>query len=230
VGLCAKPSKPRDGRLLDAHSVLVRTIDSADSFFSAFTGVRKARKAAGTPTDHEQDLLRAALLFSAAGLDAMVKQLIRDALQAVQTTDAGAQQQFYEYSQQRLSRSTPVDLKLLAQALMADHPREHLRTELIRDLTGNSLQSKDQLLRVAAFFAIGVRDLNTHLGQLKTVFDARNQIAHEMDILFGQINRGRRSRSLDSMKAHTAFVLNVCCAFYNAVEKKLANPSTTVAA
>jgi hypothetical protein len=69
VSLCRSPAKPKDQRLLDAHSVLVRTIDSADSFFEAFAGVRKARKANGTPTDHEQDLLRAALLFAAAGLE-----------------------------------------------------------------------------------------------------------------------------------------------------------------
>jgi len=229
VGLCAKPAKPVDARMLDAHSVLVRTIDSADSFFDAFKGVRKVRGATGTPTDHEQDLLRAALLFAAAGLDAMVKQLIRDALGDVQRSDMGAQQQFAEYVQQRLSRTAPVDVKMLVQALMADQPREHMRDELIRELTANSLQSKDQVLRVAAYFAIGAQEITKELTKLKTVFDARNQIAHEMDILFGQRNRGRRSRAHDTMKDYTAFLLNVCCAFYGAVHAKLQNPTTTVA-
>lgn len=199
MGLCSKPEKPKDERLLDAHSVLVRTIDSADSFFDAFASVRKTRGAKGTPTDHEQDLLRAALLFAAAGLDAMVKQLIRDVLGAVQKLDVGAKQQFADYLHGRLARTAPIDVKMLAQALMADHPREHMREELIRELTGSSLQSKDQLLRVAAHFAIGPQDLTKNVEQLKKVFDARNQIAHEMDILFGQVNRGRRSRSLNQM-------------------------------
>jgi hypothetical protein len=160
----------------------------------------------------------------------MVKQLVRDTLEEVQKTDLGARQQFLDYVQQRLSRTSPVDVKILAQALVADHPREHLREELVRELTGSSLQSKDQLLRVAAFFAIGAQDLTKELPKLKTVFDARNQIAHEMDILFGQTNRGRRSRALDTMKDYTAFVLNVCSAFYAAVEAKLNHPPTRVAA
>ena len=135
MGLCVKPAKPQDGRLLDAHSVLSRTIDSADSFFDAFESVRKARKAKGTPTDHEQDLLRAALLFAAAGLDAMAKQLIRDVLGLVQDKEPGARQQFMDFLIARLGRTAPVDIKLLAQAMMADEPREHIRGELIRELT-----------------------------------------------------------------------------------------------
>lgn len=227
MSLCVKPSKPKDARLLDAHSVLVRTIDSADSFFNAFSGVRKSRKAAGTPTDHEQDLLRAALLFTAAGLDAMVKQLVRDALGDVQKTDVGAQQQFAEYVQTRLNRTNPVDIKLLAQALMADHPREHMREELVRELTGSSLQSKDQLLRVAGYFAIVAQQVAKDVPKLKLVFDARNQIAHEMDILFGQKNRSRRSRSYETMKDYSGFLLQVCCAFYEAVRAKIESPTTT---
>lgn len=229
MGLCAKPAKPKNDRLLDAYSVLARTIDSADSFFSAFTGVRAARGAKGTPTDHEQDLLRAALLFAAAGLDAMVKQLIRDVLGEVQKTDDGAKQQFADYLQTRLSRTAPIDVKILAQALMADHPREHMREALVYELTGSSLQSKDQLLKVAAYFAIGAQELTKELDKLHKVFQARNQIAHEMDILFGQINRGRRSRALAQMKDYTTFLLKVSCAFYDRVEKKLVNTKPTSA-
>jgi hypothetical protein len=221
MSLHKKPAKPSDPCLLDAHSVLVRTIDSADSFFGAFAGVRKARGALGTPTDHEQDLLRAALLFAAAGLDAMVKQLIRDALGKVQESDPGSKQQFSEYLQARLARTPPIDVKMLAQALMADSPREHMRNELFRELTGSSLQSKDQLLKVAAHFAIGAQQLTSNLDQLKKTFDARNQIAHEMDIQFGQINRGRRSRTLEQMTEHTTLLLKVACAFYAEVEKKV---------
>jgi hypothetical protein len=41
---------------------------------------RERRATGGALTDAEQDLLRAMLVFAAAGLDSLLKQLIRDAL------------------------------------------------------------------------------------------------------------------------------------------------------
>jgi hypothetical protein len=88
-------------------------------------------------------------------------------------------------------------------------------------LTGSSLQSKDQLLRVAAYFAIPPAELTNNLEKLKEIFDARNQIAHEMDVLLGQTNRSRRSRMLSVMQDYTAFVLHVSVAYFKAVEVRL---------
>jgi hypothetical protein len=189
--------------------------------FSAFQTVRKARQAKGTATDHEQDLLRAALIFAAAGLDSLVKQLVRDALLPIPSKDPGAQSQFSDDVQSRLRRADQLDLRLLAETLAADQPAVHLKRELLRELTSGSLQSKDQLLRVAAYFAIPAAEISKDLNKLKTVFDARNEIAHEMDILLGQPNRGRRQRKLETMTEYTSLILNTATAFYSAVEKRL---------
>jgi hypothetical protein len=221
MSLCTAPKKPRNDCLLDAHSILTRAIDSAQSFFEAFGAVRDNRGAKGTPTDHEQDLLRASLLFAAAGLDAVVKQLVRDALSIVISADKGAQQQFADYVQGRMARTVPLDIKYITQALLSRNPREYFESELVRELTGNSLQSKDQLLRVAAYFAIRADEISSDLPKLKVVFDARNQIAHEMDVLLGQVNRSRRSRAYDIMHDYTSFILATACAFYQRVEVKV---------
>ncbi len=76
--LCRVPDRPTATPFLRAHSILERACDAAEAFVSAFATVRRARKAKGTPTDHEQDLMRAGLVFAAAGLDTLVKQLIRE--------------------------------------------------------------------------------------------------------------------------------------------------------
>ena len=219
--LCPTPKKPKQTELLDAHSILSRAIDSAESFFSAFNQVRSARSAKGTPTDHEQDLLRAALLFAAAGLDSMVKQLIRDALPNVIENDEGARQQFSDYVQTKINKNNSFDTKLITFALLSDHPKFYFRSELIKELTGSSLQSKDQILRAAAYFAIPADEITSHPNKLKIVFDSRNQIAHEMDVLLGQINRSRRSRAFNTMHDYTTYILKISIAFYVAVEKRI---------
>jgi hypothetical protein len=228
VALCECPAIPEhenEKALQNAHSILTRAIESAQSFFDAFAKVRESRNAEETPTDHEQDLLRAALMFAAAGLDAMVKQLVRDALGIVIDKDKGARSQFSEYVEKRLIRTSALDVKYVARTLVSSNPREHLKKELVRDLTGNSLQSKDQLLRVAASFAIRPEDISNDINKLKTVFDARNEIAHEMDVLLEQPTRNRRPRTFETMQDYTSFVLKASCSFYISVEQKIVGAS-----
>ncbi len=219
--LCDVPPKPNHAALLSAHSILARACDAAEAFIAAFGTVRVARKAKGTATDHEQDLMRAALIFAAAGLDSLVKQLVRDTLQMIISKNKGAHAQFTDFVHSKLKRTEGPDLRFLADAIAADRPTRHLQQQLISDLTGQSLQSKDQLLRVAAYFAIPASELCDDLTKLQQIFHARNQIAHEMDILLGQKNRGRRQRTTDQMKEFASNVLETAKAFYLAVEKRL---------
>lgn len=221
MAVCDVPDKPVQQALLSAHSILERACDAAEAFLDAFATVRKARGAKGTPTDHEQDLMRAAVIFAAAGLDSLVKQLIRDTLQTIIAKDKGAHAQFNEYVHSKLKLSDGPNLRLLADAITADQPTRYLQRSLIVDLTGSSLQSKDQLLRAAAFFAIPANEITEDIAKLKDIFHARNQIAHEMDILLGQKNRGRRQRKAEEMTEYATILLNVSKSFYLAVQKKL---------
>lgn len=221
MALCALPSNPLNSALISSYSILERASDSADALFRAFETVRSARGAKGNATDHEQDLLRAAFVFASAGLDSMVKQLVRDTLHLVIEKDLGAQAQFAAYVQSRLRRADQIDLRFLAETLAAPTITAHLKSELVKDLTSGSLQSKDELLRVAAYFAIRADEVTKNPKELQTVFHARNQIAHEMDILLGQINRGRRQRKRSTMRNYASVVLSAAVSFYSAVEKRL---------
>jgi hypothetical protein len=57
----------------------------------------------------DQDLLRAMLLFSCSGLDAVVKQLIQDALETVLKHDEGAQREFKKFAERRLKKASPAE-------------------------------------------------------------------------------------------------------------------------
>ena len=84
------PDLPTAPECQSAYIILTNAHESSSSFLDIFNTTRQARRARGTPTDEEQDLLRAMLLFAASGLDSMVKQLIRDALPIVIPKHKGA--------------------------------------------------------------------------------------------------------------------------------------------
>ena len=74
------------------------TIAASNSFHSLFC---ERYKSGQDPKDlYEQDLLRAMLIFSCSGLDATLKQLVRDALECVIARDIGAHGQFAKYLEQ----------------------------------------------------------------------------------------------------------------------------------
>lgn len=221
MSLCQLPDKPKHASLLSAYSILERACDATEAFVDAFNKVRAARNAKGAATDHEQDLMRAALIFAAAGLDSLVKQLVRDTLQTVILKDTGAHAQFVGFVQSRLKRSDELDLRFIAEALASDKPTRQLQQQLVSELTSGSLQSKDQLLRVASYFAIPANELTEDLTRLQGIFKIRNEIAHEMDILLGQPNRGRRQRRAGDMKEFASVVLDTARSFYMAVQKRL---------
>jgi len=183
----------------------------------AFTDLRGP----GAPTDHAQDLLRAALVFAAAGVDALVKQLVRDTLPSIVDQDIGARQQFREYVKTALLRKEQLDIDLLADVLLADNGTEQLKAKLCRDLTSNSLQSHEQLLKVASFFAITPASLVVTIPELKAAFAVRNQISHEMDVDIQGTTRKRRSRKFSNMKAEAEKLITVGLAFYNSVAQRL---------
>lgn len=103
--LFSHPAQPQRDPCQDAYVILCNAHDAVRSFLDTFETVRKTRSAKGMSTDEEQDLLRAMVLFAGAGLDSMVKQLIRDALPAIIERDEGATLQFKDYIEKRLRES-----------------------------------------------------------------------------------------------------------------------------
>ena len=72
------PKEPKSDTVYLAALILMHTHNTAKSFLDIFEKIRT--KAKGASTHEQQDLLRAMLLFASAGLDSMVKQLVRDVL------------------------------------------------------------------------------------------------------------------------------------------------------
>jgi hypothetical protein len=173
------------------------------------------------------------LLFACSGLDATVKQLVRDGLEAVLAYDEGAQSQFAIYVERRLKKGVAesqernsntgllLDFALLSKTLASLDPR-HVLINMLRDsLTADSLQSRDQLLRVAAQFAIESRIILESPKVTGEAFRARNQVAHEMDIEFRDEEAGRRTRQYRDMVRWSENILNVAGKFILAVSAKI---------
>lgn len=188
------------------------------------------RTGPGAPTDPQQDLLRAMVLFAASTLDAVVKQLIRDALFVVIERDEGAQSQlkaFVDRRLRRVERAAPepgrqglLDVRYLAEVIASGNPRLVLVNDLIDELTGDSLQSRDQLLRVAAHFAVTREEIIDDFDVMALIFRVRNEIAHEMDIELGQRTRTRRPRKREDMVRFADALLQTAFRFVKSVDLK----------
>jgi hypothetical protein len=216
------PSAERK-ELKNALVVFRQAEQAADKFFAVFQQFRQGSK--GTSSHGEQDLLRAMLVFACSGLDAVVKQLVRDALPSVIDKDEGARLQFQKFIERKLKKGgdekdRQLDTGLIASVMAGRDPKKQLYDLLRADLTADSLQSKDQLLKVASYFAIQKDEVIKADDATKEAFAARNQIIHEMDVhLDGQ--KKRRQRATDKMVSYSETILAIAVDFLIAVEGKL---------
>ena len=170
-----------------------------------------------------EELLRAMLTFASSGLDAMIKQLVRDALPEVINLRDGAQEGFRKFVERRLQSGSGPDYSFVAGVIADPDPRRRLVSDLVDDLTSRSLQSVEAILRVGSFFDIPSEALIPDRNAAKRIFSARNQIVHEMDIDFARSDRNRRAREYSDMEAHTQALFTVAHRFLTEVNVRLAN-------
>ena len=209
--------------------ILKATEDSVKSFFSAFDKVRqvKSRPERRAPTDAEQDLVRAGLVFAAAGLDSILKQLVRDCMHHLAQSDEAAQQEFLTYVASELrGQSDQPDSRgryeFLARVLSSDSPRKQLIEEYIVHLTGTSLQSADQVFKVVKALGLDPQKLPAQKKDLNEIFEVRNKIIHELDVKFtGQRGRGgRNSRAKANLEEYSNKLILVGKSLIEAVDQK----------
>lgn len=215
--------------------ILTHTYNTSKSFLDIFGAIRKSKNAKGASTHEQQDLLRAMLLFASAGLDSMVKQLVRDALPVIiNFGDRGVVQQFENFVSNELKAKSVdvalsnINVKTLASLIVTDSPKNALIQRLVDSLTFNSLQSPDQLIKVAAYFGIMRNEICKDIRKLQKVFKVRNKISHEMDIDFKQPRRNRCPRGKEEMIEYTNILLDVAVNFLCIVENKLPKASTQI--
>lgn len=211
-----------------ARLILQPATASVKSFNDAFDNVRAYRGAGkGMTTDEDQDLLRAMLVFAAAGLDSTTKQLIRNTLPLLLAKDPTVQKKFEEFVARRL-RGEEEDSegvtgrKFLARIVASAQPRAQLIEEYVRDLTGSSLQSPDELMRAASALGIDPRQAGIDPKQLRPIFEIRNKIIHELDIDLGGQRRKRVVRGRDPLLKDSKTLLQVAENLVASVETKLA--------
>lgn len=228
--------KPLPDATLEAtkHATLIfnQAAGAISNFDRYYVNIQRTGETTEKEFTEVDDLLRAMLLFACSGLDAVVKQLVQDALELILREDPGAQNEFRKFVERRIKRTSGdeadrlsvagsvVDSKLLAELMVSFDPRARLVAMLTRSLTSDSLQSRDQLLKVAAHFALQAQEVMDEPNVTKEAFDARNQIVHEMDVDLGSGN-ARRPRDYAVMVKWCDNILNVSQRFIGAVEGKL---------
>ena len=214
------PSKPSNSILWSSYYILIGAHQASSSFLDIFETTRQNRQAKGTPTDQEQNLLRAMLIFASSGLDSMVKQLVKDSLDNVIIQDEGAHRLFESHIEKRIKKLGELDAKFLAKILTNGNPKSYLISDLKDSICSSSLQSKDQLLKVMSNFNIPTIEITNDFSKLEEIFKIRNQIAHEMDVDFNQPNRSLRPRQKQMMIDYTNEIFRIANSFLVGVEKK----------
>jgi hypothetical protein len=186
---------------------LTSAVDAVEAVLDNLETIRQLRKdetgdIRGRLTANEEDLLRAAVVFTGAGLDATLKRLIRDALPGLLVANQQAHDKFEGFVAEHLGTGEITDTKMVAKYLTSANPREKLIEAYIYELTGSSLQSAEEVGRVAGALGINDEGLRKEIVGLKPLFVARNEISHELDLqsLEKPGDRTRRTRSMTPTK------------------------------
>ena len=200
--------------------ILENLKSSINSFFVLYDSLEE------TEDYQKQDLLRAIILFSCSGIDAIVKQLINDTLHHVIEHDEGAFNQFKKYTEDKivLKNSNGINSKLLSELFTCENPKVILINALKRDLTQGSLQSVEELFKVGSYFNIESTKLESDrsgIEELRNIFVARNQITHEMDVDMSSPTIVRRHRDNNDVKNYSDHLINLSEKFINIVSEKL---------
>jgi|LakMenE18May11ns_1017448.scaffolds.fasta_scaffold9899419_3 hypothetical protein len=201
---------------------------SAQSLIDAFAEAKAKRGGKrGVLTDQEQDILRADLVMACAGIDSSIKQAIRDCFEILFQKNQEAHKLFQRFIQKRLGGDADGDTslagtKFLALILAEASPRERLIEEYIKELTGDSLQSFDQLMKTSAALGLEIqKQLNAKKDSLSKIFIARYQIIHELDINLESRGRKRRVRGQVRLINDVDLVLETMEIFINRIDRLL---------
>lgn len=201
---------------------------STTSLFQAFELARHSRgRPRGMTTDQEQDILRAMLIMACAGLDAALKQLIRDTLPLVVKASPEAQGELEKFTERQLRGEDEIgtNVKYLAHILAGSSTYSRLIESYIGALTGDSLQSADQLFKALAALGIQATSVGLEKKLYQPIFTARNQIIHELDIDLNGQQRKRNMRGVDDMIGWSDLILGLTRRIIETVDKMIPPPN-----
>lgn len=197
-------------RFLDSAVASVRNTIEAMDTLREVRREKEGKGPGGQLADSDMDLLRMAIVFAGAGIDATLKQLVRDAIPDLAEVSPQVAAKFRDFVDRTLAPGgeNAAGHRTLVNVLLSDaaSPRAALLELYIGELVGNSLQSaeeldnicgapgiSDQALRKRIADAKGPRSGPAGKTRLRQLFEARNEIVHELDLQVpGEANQRRR--------------------------------------
>ncbi|QKV98339.1 hypothetical protein HUT19_41665 (plasmid) [Streptomyces sp. NA02950] len=183
---------------------LVATHKSVAGLFTTLNELRSAQNDPRGPiSEAHRDQVRAAIVFTAAGIDACLRTLLRDSLPTLLSTAGDAHGAFVSHFMS--SRLTGEMTQATKKAVVDIDPRSALIDLYVEDLAGSSIQGAADLTRCRN--ALGLKKdpalddaiLKGH----QPFFNARHEVVHELDLVdpSGKGSRGRRHRDLAAVGA-----------------------------
>jgi hypothetical protein len=226
TALAAMPAPKNHAITEKAQRFLASAFESVNAVFENLEVLRDVdrqktgRDPRGRLPHNQEDMLRVAIAFTGAGLDATLKQLVRDALPTLLDKSGDAHEQFRDFVEKHLGdASANVSAKKLSGYLARGDIRGALIDRYVADLTGDSLQSSGQLFKTAKSLGLADAQLRKNKDRLDQFFTARNQIIHELDLQHTakQGDSSRRPRRLSITRDDCSLVFETGQQFINAV-------------
>jgi len=134
-------------------------------------------------SDGVQDLLRAAIVFTSAGIDACLESLLTHAVPVLVANNENARRKFELYIENQVNAPKPASA--FVEALKSPDPRSRLVELYILGLTSSSFQGSGSI-KDRALAALGVTNAQLSNGRVKSLdpfFIARNDVVHKLDLI-----------------------------------------------
>lgn len=211
-----------------ARRLLEGSYRSVDDILIAAQELEKVRRTGngstkGRRAQREVDLLRAALVFSSAGIDASMRRLVNDAGRVlIRASGTGAHAQYREFLKQAIPAKS-VDSGL-RDVLLDMEIEETILTYYLSQKTKASFQgSGDLKKRVVTVLGLPTSTLDQSImDDLDEFFSARNEIVHQMDFTEGLGSSvARQSRDINDVVEQCNSALGVAAELVNATVSTL---------
>jgi hypothetical protein len=177
--------------------------------------VQKKGGRIGTSSDEEQDLLRARLLLTSSGLDAVMKYLCYRAIpymasQGDSKVISAMENHLVSILDGILKSPSKMDKKTaFVKIVLSDYPLEETVKDYVKLQFDGSMQSFDALTNAAKLLTIQQQFLISRKALLTEAFKARNNITHELDMDPFGTRRKRRQRKVKVIESYCRALKNV---------------------
>ncbi|MCS6563253.1 MULTISPECIES: hypothetical protein [Curtobacterium] len=217
---------------------------AAGSLLNRLSKVSQGKSTNGNWTEQAQDSLRAAILFAGAGLDRALKSLVTSATGPLLSKDQNVKDKFEFFAAESITdqQTHSVNPREFVRLFLntGKAPQDVLQARWVHNLTSGSAQSAERVEELASALGVVESDLRKRIKPginsrtaLQSAFDARNQIAHELDVtkpleeLRRPLERIRARRAVADTEEKVGEMLSVAQLLVNDVAARLAAPSAT---